>query len=259
MTQIISPKLMLSGLLCAASLFCQESFAQKGTDDKKSTIRIKASENKDGKMKNIEKKYEVGDMTDRERKEFIDRAIDSLDLSKDHPRNLSITVDGDDERSMGRKRRKVIVDRPGNHEATAFSWNEDFHFDTEKWRDHARNFEREFKPKARVMMRDMEDFGDRMGEFWSRELGKPASVRDLNVYANNPDDGVLNLRFQAAQKGDINVSITDTKGKEVARKEIKDFSGNFVGQIELKKNTKGTLFVTVIQNEDGATRRVVVP
>ncbi len=69
----------------------------------------------------------------------------------------------------------------------------------------------------------------------------------------------MNLRFYVPQKGDVLVTISDTKGKEVGKKEIKDFSGEFVGQIDIKKNTKGTLFVTVTQNEDGAVKRVVIP
>jgi hypothetical protein len=44
----------------------------------------------------------------------------------------------------------------------------------------------------------------------------------------------------------------------VGHQVVKDFEGEFMGQVDLKKNTKGTLFVTVTQNEDGTVKRVVV-
>ena len=262
MNQAISKQIVLSCLVLSGVVLSQGSFAQSGADNKKTTIRIKAVEDKDGKVKNIERRYEVSEMSDEERQKFIDKAVDSLKIDKENQRSLTITVDdGDEPTVITRNRRKVTVDHPDDRDVTAFSWADDFaeSFDTEKFRSHTRNFEREFKPKAKIMMRDMENFGDRMGDFWAKEFTKPSSVRDLNVYANNPDNGVLNLRFQTPQKGDVSISVTDTKGKEVAKKEIKDFSGEFVGQVEIKKNTKGTLFVTVVQNEDGATKRVVLP
>jgi hypothetical protein len=258
-----SKQLILTFLVVSSVVFCQDAIAQSGNDKKKTTIRIQATEDKNGKVKKIEKKYEVSQMTDEERKQFVDKALDSLKISKENRRSVTITMDDGEDGStvITKKRRKVNVDNPDDPDATAFSWSDDFaeNFNTEKFRSHMRNFEREFKPRARVIVRDMEDLGDRMGKFWSNEVMKPSSVRDLNVYPNNPDNGVLNLRFQAPQKGDVSIVVTDTKGKEVGKKEIKDFSGNFVGQVDIRKNTKGTLFVTVVQNEDGATRRIVVP
>jgi hypothetical protein len=87
---------------------------------------------------------------------------------------------------------------------------------------------------------------------------KPSSVRGLDVYPNNPDKDQLNIRFTAPAKGDVSIVVTNTKGKEVARKDISDFSGEFIGQINLGRKAEGTYFVTVTQNEDGAVKRVVV-
>jgi hypothetical protein len=258
-----SKQVILTFLVVLGVVFSHGAVAQSGIDKNKTTIRIKATEDKDGKIKNVEKKYEVSGMTDEERKHFVDKAIDSLKMGEDRQRSVTVTVDDGDDHTTRiiKKRRKGIASHPEDRNAMAFSWSDDFaeNFNSEKFRSHMRNFEREFKPKARIMMRDMEDLGDRMGRFWSDEVMKPSSVRDLNVYPNNPDNGVLNLRFQALDKGDISIVVTDTKGKEVGKREIKDFSGNFVGQVEIRKNTKGTLFVTVVQNEDGATRRIVLP
>jgi hypothetical protein len=262
MRTTIHKQIFLSCLILSATVLCQNSFGQAGTDRKKTVIRILATEDKDGKVKNIEKKYEVPEMSDDDRQAFIDKAVDSLHMDKDSEQSLTITVDdGKGPTTSMKKRGRVSRHRSDDWDATAFNWTDDLakSFDAEKFRSHFRDFEREFRPKARIVMKDMEDFGDRMGDFWTKEVVKPSTVRDLNVYTNNPDNSVLNLRFQAAQKGDVNILVTDTKGKEVGKKEIKDFSGEFVGQVEIRKNTRGTLFVTVVQNEDGATRRVVLP
>lgn len=262
MKQLISHRFVFALLLISGFAFGQQSYAQAVDKDKKTMIRIKITEKKDGKIKNIEKKYEVATMPEEEQKKFIDKAIDSLNIPKENQQNLTITIDdGEESFERTKKSRHTPGDRFDDHEAMAFNWADDFadHLDSEKFRSHMRNFEREFRPKARIVMKDMEHLGNRMGDFWSGEIAKPSTVRGLNVYANNPDNGILNLRFQAPQKGDVSISITDTRGKEVGKKEIKDFCGDFLGQVEIKKNTKGTLFVTVVQHEDGATRRVVIP
>lgn len=257
MKHIIFKAAIFSSLLA----FSSESFAQSADKNNKTSIRIQVTEDAEGKVRHIEKNYAVPEMSEPERKQFVDKVLDSLGVEPKNQRSLSVTIDdGNGPTTTVRKRRKAVIDHPDEREPTAFSWNDDFseNFDTEKLRSHMRNFERDFRPKAKMMMRDMENFGDRVGD-WTKEVIKSSTVHGLNVYANNPDNGMLNLRFQTAQKGDVNISITDTKGKEVGRKEIKDFTGDFVGQVEIRKNTKGTLFVTVVQNEDGATKRVVLP
>jgi hypothetical protein len=254
--------LLLSGVACNA-LFAQDSKDLKPDNKpKKSRIHIQVTEDENGKVKKIEKDYEVGAMTSEEKDKFVEKVLDSLNVDKHKKQTISITVDdGDEDVMVAKKRKKVIVDHRDEREPLAFHWNNDmsYNFDSEKFKNYFHTFEREIGPKAKLFMRDMEDFGKGMGNIWEKEVVKPASVRTLSVYANNPDNGVLNLRFQVPVKGDVRISVTDTKGKEVGNKEIKDFEGEFVGQIELKKNTKGTLFVTVVQNEDGAVKRVVIP
>ncbi|MDQ1087982.1 T9SS type A sorting domain-containing protein [Siphonobacter sp. SORGH_AS_1065] len=85
------------------------------------------------------------------------------------------------------------------------------------------------------------------------------TVRSLNVYPNRPFNQTLNLRFTSPTKGDVTIMVTDVKGREVAKETVKDFEGEYVGQITLsKKAEKGTYFVTVTQGEDGTVKRVVI-
>lgn len=264
MKHIFLNRIRLSLFILVGVIATHFSYAQTPDKDKKTTIRVSVAD--DEKSEPVEKTYRVKSMNDEERKQFVDKVLDSLGANtKKEGKIISVTIDdGDNNRqTMTRKRKTGSQNDRHDRDALAFNWTEDlgkeFNFDSENFRSQMRNIERDLKPKARVLMRDMENFGERMGDFWNSESNKAASVRDLNVYSNNPDNGILNLRFQVPQKGDLTITVTDVKGKEVGKKEIKDFGGNFVGQIDLKKNTKGTLFVTVVQNEDGAVKRVVIP
>ena len=262
MTSNILSRIALSALVISGLSFTEKALAQSDKEpQQKTTIRIKVTEDKDGKAKTIEKKYELPDMSGSDREDFVDKALDSLKIDSNGKSQVTITVDGGKGNKNEQKRRMKIHKKSDDDDVFAYNFNKDFNFD--ELRSKTRDFEREFRPKAKIMMRDMEDFGNRMGErmgdFWHSESAKASTVRELSAYPNNPDNGVLNLRFFVPQKGDVNIIISDTKGKEVGRKEIKDFSGDFVGQIDIRKNTKGTLFVTVTQNEDGAVKRVILP
>ncbi|GAB3524756.1 T9SS type A sorting domain-containing protein [Emticicia fontis] len=84
------------------------------------------------------------------------------------------------------------------------------------------------------------------------------TIRGLSVYPNNPKTDVLNLRFNSQEKGDVSIKVLDLKGNVVAKDEIKDFSGEYVGQINIGKQ-KGVVFVIVTQGEDGTVKRVTLP
>lgn len=228
------------------------------SDDNKTYIRIEIIGKADGKTQVVERSYRVDAMSENEQKAFIDKALDSLAVDGMSQKRISITVDDND-------RRQGDVD---------------FHFDTRelegsvrrmqedmepKLREFQKNMEpklrelrRDMEPSLRVMQKKMEGVGDRFGDAWGSAFDNNSTVRSLNAYANNPDNGLLNLRFSVPDTGDVRITVTDTDGKEVGKKTIRDFSGEFVGQIELKKNTKGTLFVTVVQNDAGTVRKVVI-
>ncbi|MBB5282112.1 hypothetical protein HNQ92_000233 [Rhabdobacter roseus] len=256
---------LLAGLLMSSG-----TYAQSKNENKKTTVRVKVSENKDGKLEEVERSYEIEPLADGERKEFMDKVLDSLGTKG--PRQVTILVEDGSGNVVIRESRRSDALLRNSEEPVVFSWRNDkdhfrFDFDSEQRKGElrraqaeARRLQTEIQPQMRILMRDIERAGDRVGGLiWGHEGYKAASVRSLNVYPNNPDNGTLNVRFSVPEPGDVTITVTDTKGKEVGKKEIKDFSGNFVGQVELKKNTTGTLFVTVTQKDDGAVQRVVIP
>lgn len=126
------------------------------------------------------------------------------------------------------------------------------------------NFRRDFQPMVDQFnrgdwSRDMEQQLARPFEAWNRSGANQAStVRGLDAYPSNPDRNMLNVRFNAPAKGDVSIVVTNPKGKEVVHRDLKDFTGEFVGQVDLGKKAEGVYFITVTQNDDGAVRRVVI-
>jgi hypothetical protein len=237
--------------------------AQSKENKKQTTIKIKVVEKNDSRTRVIERNYTTDLMSDGEQKAFVDKVLDSLGLDGSGQKQISIIVDSDDEVSQNdQDRHRVIIrEKKPNTSHEPMLWRDDnhtFRFDTDEMEGSIHRIEKDMRPRIEVLRKDMERFGDRMGNLWTNDLMQAGSVRGLNAYPNNPNNGVLNLRFNAPEAGDVVITVTDTQGKEVGRKSIKDFSGEFVGQVEIKKNIQGTLFVTVVQNEDGAVRKIAL-
>jgi hypothetical protein len=91
-----------------------------------------------------------------------------------------------------------------------------------------------------------------------KEKRQSKSIKGLMANSNNPFNGKLNVRFNAPQKGDVLISVTDINGKEIASESVKNFEGKYLGQVDLKKANSGIYFVRVVQNGDGMVIRVEV-
>jgi hypothetical protein len=84
------------------------------------------------------------------------------------------------------------------------------------------------------------------------------TIQGLSGKQNQPFNGKLNVRFKAPTKGNVTIAVSDVNGKEIATETVKDFQGDYLGQIDLKKASAGIYFLRVTQGNDGAVRRVEV-
>jgi hypothetical protein len=119
----------------------------------------------------------------------------------------------------------------------------------------------EMEPKLRKLGDDLEPSLKRLSDMDNFNFNfdnSSKTVKSLNAYPNIPSNNKLNVRFHAPEKGDITITVTDVAGKEVGKEKIAGFSGDYLGQIDLKANAKGTVFVTVTQGDDGTVKRVVI-
>lgn len=247
--------------------------AQKATKPAKGEeINVRIIERNGDEVRETERTYHVNGLTDPERDKLVMKLVDSLKAArkdKGGRRQMTIIVDDNDGERIARKERIAprLKKSPGDlyvqrgklprHSNDPWNWDgQTWRYEFRRGTDSLADRLNRFKFQ---MPLDWERQFARPFEDWSRNVSsKPSTIRGLEAFPNNPDHEQLNVRFTAPTKGDISIIVTNTKGKEVAKREIKDFSGEFVGQIDLGKNSKGTYFITVTQNEDGAVKRIVI-
>lgn len=274
MKNIITTALMLT---LGISAMAQKSISQN-IDEKngKMTIHIESSEN--GKKEVFDKSYNVEGMSESEKDKLINRIADSLSNSSGEGKNKQFKIkidryenrhsDSDDDRSFslnspqGKSKKKIQIYKDGKRIEKETNKDDDV---TIFFKNFGDDMERKFKnfdekkmfSSIEPMMKDFKgNFNIDMKDF--DFMNESKTVKALKIYPNKPFDNKLNLKFYAPTKGDVNVVVTDINGKEVGSQKFRDFQGDFMGQVDLKKNVKGTVFVTVTQGEDGTSKRVVI-
>lgn len=91
----------------------------------------------------------------------------------------------------------------------------------------------------------------------TKRKGEGMGITRLKVYPN-PSDGNISVSFRAAAKGDVNISITDTNGKEVFSKTMKDFEGEYFEQVDISGKGKGTYYIKITAGDDIVSKKVLV-
>lgn len=232
-------------------------------------VNVRITERNGDDLRETRRTYRIDGMTNSERDRLVMKLVDSLKANRKGTgsrRQMTIIVeDTDGDRSVTRERtgpddrapgdayaRRGRQPRTGTGSQDNQTWEMEFRRGADSLADRMSRFKFQFpRDWDRQLARPFED--------WARTIdGKPSTIRGLNAYSNNPDRNQLNIRFTAPSKGDVNIVVTNAKGKEVARRDLNDFSGEFVGQIDLGKKAQGTYFITVTQNEDGAVKRVLI-
>lgn len=237
---------------------------------KNDEVNIKIIERNGNEVRETERTYHVNGLNDPERDKLVMKLVDSLKTArkdKGGKRQMTIIVEdnnGDQivkrDRTMPRLKRlpndayahRGKLPKPGKDNWDNQTWQYEFRRGADSMADQLNRLNLQIpRDWDRQLARPFED--------WSRNFSaKPSTIRNLDAFPNNPDRDQLNVRFTAPSKGDVSIVVTNPKGKEVAKREIKDFAGEFVGQIDLGKKAQGAYFITVTQNEDGAVKRIVV-
>ncbi|MFT4030924.1 MAG: T9SS type A sorting domain-containing protein [Siphonobacter sp.] len=215
----------------------------------------------------------------------LDTFLDSLNAAKPAGGHTSITIGDEDDVVFdhrrapkdGNRETKIYRFRKNEQPMARGDWEqfgqnmERFGKDVERWgKDFGDKFDKEYGPKMKEMAKQINKKFDfqldgkalppAAPQVWSFDGPNGSkTVKSLNAYPNRPFNHTLNIRFVAPAKGDVTITVTDVKGHELAKETVKDFEGEYIGQVSLsKKAEKGTLFVTVTQGEDGTVKRVVV-
>ena len=235
------------------------AFAQ---EKQEATVKIVVIEN--GKERIIEKKFSDSDKADAEVKKFSDsleinvnasggkRKIIRMDVNKSHSRMSdqpgNVIIERIEGGAEGGPDKRVIIRRGGPGMAPD---NEIMTF-LGKQSPMPNQFNIELDgPMGRPGMK-MKGMRKMMQEKGSK------TIQGLSGKQNQPFNGKLNVRFNAPSKGNVSIAVSDVNGKEIATESVKDFQGDYLGQIDLKKAATGVYFLRVTQGNDGAVRRVEI-
>jgi hypothetical protein len=266
-------------IVALAACISTAAFAQ---EKKEATVKIVINDN--GKERIIEKKFSDLDQADAELKKLSDsldinistsggkKKIVRVDVNKSHarmsdkPGNIIIeNIEGG--REDGPEKRIII--RKGNQEGELITENfkgsgprEEKHVMIIRKGDKNGNIVSEDIQGPREFNIELDGPGDRMKAF--RKIHKDVlgegskTIHGLKATPNKPFNGKISVKFNAPEKGNVTISILDVNGKELANEQIKDFQGDYLGQIDIKKAGSGVYFIRVSQGADGAVRRVKV-
>ena len=278
MKNIITTALMLT---IGMSAMAQKNISQN-IEEKDGKLKIHVESSQDGKKEVFERNYNVEGMSQESKEKLINHITDSLWTTSGDGNRKQIRIkvdrngdnanpnsdDNDGPFSLNspkeKTKRRVEIYKDGKKIEKDLDGDSDNDM-TIFFKDLGSDIEKQFKDfdhkkmfsSIEPMVKDFKfKFDGDMKDF--DFMNESKTVKALKIYPNKPFDNKLNLKFYAPEKGDVSVIVTDLSGKEVGSQKFKDFQGDFMGQVDLKKNVKGTLFVTVTQGQDGTAKRVVV-
>jgi hypothetical protein len=275
-------KLFITGLLsfCSVAVFAQEKAAKNTT-----SMKIVVDDN--GKQQIIEKTFLDDEMAQKEVKKFSDSLDAAMKQSNGKRKIVTIDVNKNREQFQtdepGKKSKRIIIrrneggmgpensdimilrnegskgaivkrfGRPGEDRMkNRLEDDDEIHVQVED----SRFLGKSDLPPGKIMQ-----FNEKRMKFIGKSLKEQRqskTIKGLFANPNNPFNGKLNVRFNAPQKGDVLISVTDVNGKEIASESVKNFEGKYLGQVDLKKANSGIYFVRVVQNGDGMVIRVEV-
>ncbi len=247
------------------------AFAQ---EKKEAMVKIVINEN--GKERIIEKKFSDLDQADAEVKKLSDsldinisasggkKKIVRVDVSKSHTRGNdkpgNVIIEDIEGGMEGGPDKHVIIRRVGPGMNPRKPDAPDFHGKE----GNVMIFRGEGGPEGLDEKFDIQLDGPGKRIFKLAKMGREMSANEsktihgLHAIPNKPFNGKISVDFNAPEKGNVTISVMDVNGKELANEQIKDFQGDYLGQIDIKKAGAGVYFIRVSQGADGAVQRVKV-
>jgi hypothetical protein len=250
------------------------STAAYAQEKKEAMVKIVINEN--GKERIIEKKFSDLEQADAEIKKLNDsldinisasggkKKIVRVDVNKSHSRTTdkpgNVIIENIEGSMKGSPEKRVVIRRVGPGMTPHTPATPGIHGE-----------------KGKVMIFHGEGGPEGMEEEFDLQLDGPGkrimklakirknmsaqgskTIHGLHAIPNKPFNGKISVDFNAPEKGTVTISVTDVNGKELANEQIKDFQGDYLGQVDIKKAGAGVYFIRVSQGADGAVRRIKV-
>lgn len=127
------------------------------------------------------------------------------------------------------------------------------------WKEIYPDNDRRYRDPWADLRTGYRDFLDQLGqELNIIDLRMNGGFSQINVFTNKPDTHILNLRIKSTNSIPVSIAVVDLNGGLVAKEVIEEFDGDFIGQMALKENIKGVVFVIISQGENGVSRKVKI-
>lgn len=240
-------KIGIFALLITPIIYAQET-PEKG---RKETIKIRIeTKGENGEVKVTERIIDASDMTEQEK----EKVLDSLVAGK----NKKVTVHIDKHVNKEDRFSADEYDFWGERDPQVFHYKDrkmnkggDLEMEIDRIIGQADRFARELPRKIERNFPSIYS--------WNGNLEKNKTIQNLDVFPNRPSNDLINVRFFAPEKGDVTISVLTTTGDRVAQETIKDFEGDYTGQIKVKNFKEDqAYFILVSQGEDGSSQKLIV-
>lgn len=83
------------------------------------------------------------------------------------------------------------------------------------------------------------------------------SSQDLEIYPN-PNDGKFTIRLESGDKEKTSITVTDANGKKVFQDKIKEFSGKYEKELNLKEHGPGMYTITIQNGNNKEVQKVMI-
>jgi hypothetical protein len=292
----IKKTLTFAFVLASFAGFSQKSISQNITSEN-GQLKIHVEMDENGKKQVFDKSYNVEGLSENEKQALIEHVTDSLTAGSNKNMKMKVKIKRDinsnNDNGMvyqngnERKGKKKVIIKDYNQkngdkkvdinidEDDDMQIDEDVDIDINGMDFDMKDIQNGLGDLGKTLKFKFDEFGPMMQKFGDdmaphlKNLGNgnffnfdgesgAKTVKNLNAFPNKPNNNKLNIRFIAPEKGNITITVTDLNNKEIGKEKISDFTGEYIGQVDLKGTNKGTIFVTVVQGEDGATKRVVL-
>ena len=248
----------------------QHSFTFFSDDDEGEDVDVKVWTDEDGKTRvlkngkevNIEELHENGDNVFVLKSEGDDSLLQKMEVevTTDEEGNPHVTVNGKevdyeewksehgDELHFGEG--TFVVEEEGEESKKV---KKEIIIKTDGDKDKEGKV---FVKKSFNWVVKVEDVTSEDARTFSLDEKKELDLDELNFYPN-PSNGEFRLQFKGKNKP-TEVRITDIKGREIYREELKSFSGTYDGEIDLSGVKKGIYLLQVIQGAKATNKKIII-
>jgi Leucine-rich repeat (LRR) protein len=88
-------------------------------------------------------------------------------------------------------------------------------------------------------------------------IEQPGLIDDLRIYPN-PAKGRFNIEMNITKKQYVEIKVLNNLGREIARKELKDYSDYYITSFDLKEYPPGIYYLQILIDERKIIKKIII-